>query len=129
MDVIKTLKDIIVFTQKSNDIEMTQKLISIQQEVIDMEDQIYKLKTENRELKEKINKRDEVERYRNIPIITLKEDSPKILYCANCYGSDNKLIQLQVHDIDHCYCRNCKDQFFIHNSPDAEKIKEKIEKC
>ena len=129
MDVIKTLKDIILFTLKSNDIEMTQKLISIQQEVIDMEDQIYKLKTENRELKERINKRDEVERYRNIPIITLKEDSHKILYCANCYVSDNKLIQLQVHDIDHCYCRNCKDQFFIHNSPDAEKIKEKIEKC
>ena len=129
MEVIKTLKDIITFAQKSNDIEMTQKLISVQQEVIDMEEQIYNLKSENRVLKEKINKKNEVERYRNIPIITLKKDSPKILYCANCYGSDNKLIQLQVHDIDHCYCRNCKDQFYIHNSPDAEIIREKIEKC
>ena len=129
MEVIKTLKDIIAFAQKSNDIEMTQKLISVQQEVIDMEEQIYNLKSENRVLKEKINKKNEVERYRNIPIITLKKDSPKILYCANCYGSDNKLIQLQVHDIDHCYCRNCKDQFYIHNSPDAEIIREKIEKC
>ena len=47
MDVIKTLKDIVVFAQKSNDIEITQKLISIQQEVIDMEEQIYKAKRAN----------------------------------------------------------------------------------
>ena len=81
MDVIKTLKDIVVFAQKSNDIEITQKLISIQQEVIDMEEQIYNLKSENRKLREQINENDEVERYRNIPLITLKKDCPKIIYC------------------------------------------------
>lgn len=129
MDVIKTLKDIVVFAQKSNDIEITQKLISIQQEVIDMEEQIYNLKSENRKLREQINENDEVERYRNIPLITLKNDCPKILYCGNCFGAENKLIQLQVIDNESCYCRNCKDYFYISYSPDAQIIKEKIEKC
>ena len=129
MDVIKTLKDIVVFAQKSNDIEITQKLISIQQEVIDMEEQIYNLKSENRKLREQINENDEVERYRNIPLITLKKDCPKILYCGNCFGAENKFIQLQVIDNESCYCRNCKDYFYISYSPDAQIIKEKIEKC
>ena len=128
MDVIKILKDVVVYAQKSNDIEITQKLISVQQEVIDMEEQIYNLKLENRELRELINKKNEIVRYRNIPIISLKNDSPRILYCANCYGSENKLIQLQIHDMDHCYCRNCKDQFYIQNSPDAKIIKDTIER-
>ena len=82
MDVIKTLKDIVGFAQKSNDIEMTQKLISVQQEVIEMQDKISKLSDENRKLCNEINQEKNIEHYRGVPIITLKEESPKVFYCG-----------------------------------------------
>ena len=126
MDAIKLLKDVISVAQKSNDIDMIQKVISAQQEVIDMQDRIYKLQVENNELKEKLNKIDNIERYRGIPLITLTNDSPKILYCANCYGNENKMIQLQIYDNDHCYCSVCKNQFDIRSSVDSNKIKESL---
>lgn len=126
MNVIKILKDLVVFAQKSNDIEITQKLIAVQQEVINMENEIYELKLKNRELTESINKKKNIERYRNIPIISIKDDDIAILYCANCYGLDDKFIQLNVTDNDQCYCRNCGHYSFISKSPDASKIIERI---
>jgi len=105
---------------------MIQKVISAQQEVIDMQDRIYKLQVENNELKEKLNKTNNVERYRGVPVITLKNDAPKIMYCANCYGNEGKLIQLQLYSDNHCYCSVCKNQFNINNSIDCQKLKESL---
>lgn len=56
MDAIKILKDVVNIAQKSNDIEMVQKVISAQQEVINLQDKIYKLQVENKVLKEKLKK-------------------------------------------------------------------------
>ena len=86
--------------KKSNDIEMDQKVISIQQEVINLQDKIYKLQVENNALKEQLRKNNNIERYRIKPLITLKEEQPKILYCANCYGNEGKYIQLQIYNND-----------------------------
>ena len=128
MDAIKVLKDAIDVIQKSNDIDLIQKLISAQQEVIDMQEKMYKLQVENNKLKEAINKKDNVVRYRSVPIISLKDDEKKVLYCANCYGAENKLIQLHLYDDkDSCTCRICKDRSFISNSPDADLIREGLD--
>ena len=124
MDAIKILKDVVNIAQKSNDIEMVQKVISAQQEVINLQDKIYKLQAENKVLKEKLKKNNNIERYRNIPIITLKSEQPKILYCANCYGNEEKFIQLQIYDNDYCRCGVCKNHFEISSSIDCQKIKE-----
>lgn len=124
MDIIKILKDVVSIAQKSNDIEMVQKVISVQQEVINLQDRIYKLLTENKVLKEKLKKNNNIERYRNIPVITLKNEQPKILYCAYCYGNEEKFIQLQIYDNDYCRCGVCKNRFEISSSIDFKKIKE-----
>ena len=124
MDVIKTLKDIVVFAQKSNDIEMTQKLISVQQEVIEMQDKISKLLEENRKLCNEINQEKNVEHYRGVPIITLKEESPKVLYCGICYGKNKSFIPLHKYSgsIDEYYCRECDHYTHLSVSPDKEKL-------
>ncbi len=129
MDAIKLLKDAFTVAQKSNDIEMVQKIISAQEEVLNMQDKITKLQSENKNLKDKIKTNKNVERYRNIPIITLANEHPKILYCANCYGLDDKFIQLQVIANNKCYCKNCDGYFYIEYSPDAETIRKGINEC
>ena len=126
MDAIKLLRDVVNVAQKSNDIEMIQKVISAQQEVINLQDKIYKLQVENNVLKEQLRKNDNIERYRSIPLITLKDEHPKILYCANCYGNEGKFIQLQIYDNDRCRCSVCKNHFDISSSVDCQKIKESL---
>ena len=129
MDAIKLLKDAFTVDQKSNDIEMVQKIISAQEEVLNMQSEITKLQNENKKLKEKVKVNKNVERYRNIPIITLKNDKPKILYCANCFVLNDRMVQLQIIDNNKCYCRNCDNYFYINNSPDADIIKRGIDGC
>lgn len=126
MDAIKLLMDVVNVAQKSNDIEMVQKVISAQQEVINLQDKIYKLQVENNALKEQFRKNDNVEMYRSIPLITLKDEHPKILYCANCYGNEGKFIQLQIYDNDRYHCSVCKNHFDISSSVDCQKIKESL---
>lgn len=126
MDAIKLLRDVVNVAQKSNDIEMIQKVISAQQEVINLQDKIYKLQVENNALKEQLRKNDNIERYRSIPLITLKDEHPKILYCANCYGNEGKFIQLQIYDNDRYRCSVCKNHFDISSSVDCQKIKESL---
>ena len=124
MDAIKLLKDVVTVAQKSNDIEMVQKVITAQEEVIELQDKIYNLKKENSELKEKLKQNSNIVRYRGIPVLSIKNDKDKILYCSNCYGSENKLIPVHIVDYKHSYCRVCRDQSELNYSPDYEKIKE-----
>ena len=132
MDVIKTLKDIVTFAQKSDNIEMTQKLISVQQEVIEMQDKISKLTDENRKLHNEINQEKSIEHYRGVPIITVKEESPKVLYCGICYGKNKSFIPLHKYSgpIDEYYCRECDHSTSLSVSPDKEKLlKEQNREC
>ena len=124
MDIIKTLKDVITVAQKSNDIEMVQKVIAAQEEVIELQDKIYNLKKENSNLKDKLKRDMSVIRYRGIPVLSIKGDKAKILYCSNCYGNENKLIPVHIIDNKHSYCRVCGDQCELNYSADFEQIKE-----
>ena len=123
MDVIKLFKDVINFAQKSNDIDMVQRIISIQQDMLELQEANRLLKEENKNLKSKKVLKNKIERYRNIPVITLKDDHPKILYCANCYDSNEKIIQLEVLDNNRCHCKTCDSFYHIDNSPDAANIR------
>ena len=132
MDVIKTLKDIVTLAQKSNDIEMTQKLISVQQEVIEMQDKISKLSDENRKLYNEINQEKSIEHYRGVPIITLKDESPKVFYCGICYGKNKDFIPLHKYSgtDDEYYCKECDHYTHLSASPDKEKLlKEQNKEC
>ena len=122
MDVIKLLKDVYTLAQKSNDIEMIQKVISAQEEAINMQDKITKLQNENQRLKEKDKIKKNIERYQGCTLITLKSDNPKIPYCSTCYGKDNQLIQLKIKG-DLCQCFNCKSYFYFAEIPKSEEIR------
>lgn len=124
MDAIKLLKDVVTVAQKSNDIDMIQKVIAVQEEVIELQDKVFKLQKENNMLKEKLKKSSKIVRYRGVPLITIKDDKCKIIYCANCYGKEERLIPVHITDSTYTYCGTCGDQSVITYSPDASQIKE-----
>lgn len=127
MDAIKILKDVVFVAQKSNDIDMVQKVISAQQSVLEMQEKIQKLNEENFKLKKQLEKNKKIEYYRNVPIITLQSDFPKIFYCGVCYGKEEVLIPLQkLTNADRCYCSNCNMVTYINYSADSDKLWEAL---
>lgn len=127
MDAIKILKDVFNIAQKSNDIDMVQKVISAQQSVLEMQEKIQKLNEDNFKLRKQLEKNKEIEYYRNVPIITMKKDSPKIFYCGVCYGKDANLIPLQkISNDDRCYCSCCGMVTYISYSSDSKELLEAL---
>ncbi len=123
MEVVKMFKEVINFAQKSNDIDMIQKIISVQQDMLELQEENRKLKEENRRLKSKKNIKNKIERYKNINVITLKDDDQKIKYCSNCWDNNEKTVQIRVIDGDYYECNTCKTRGHLSESPDWDKLR------
>lgn len=123
MEVVKLFKEVINFAQKSNDIDMIQKIISAQQDMLELQEENKSLKEENRRLKSKKSIKNKIERYKNINVITLKDDNQKIKYCSNCWDNNEKLVQLHIIDNDRYACNTCKTIGYQSDSPDWDKLR------
>lgn len=123
MEVVKMFKEVINFAQKSNDIDMIQKIISAQQDMLELQEENRLLKEENTRLKSKKNIKNKIERYKNINVITLKGDEQKIKYCSNCWDNNEKLVQIRVIDGDYYECNTCKTIGYQSDSPDWDKLR------
>lgn len=93
MNALNTLKDIMSFIQKSDNIDMVQKVIDIQSQIMDMQEKISNLQEENKELKsiKKITKN--IIRHENDNVLHLKGNE-KVFYCSKCWDDERKLIQV-----------------------------------
>lgn len=122
MDVIKSFKDVVSFVQKSNDTEMIQKVISAQENMLDMQSKILRLQEENKKLKSDNKIKKNIERYAGTTLVTLKNENPKIPYCSTCYGKEGILIQLKIRD-DLCQCSNCNSYFYFAESSNDNELR------
>lgn len=108
MSVYEVIKDCISTAQKADNIPLVQTLIEAQKQILDLLNENYNLKEENRTLKENKTNKDNIERHEDA-FITLKNDSKKIIYCSCCYDKDGKLVQAQAEPKDGRYwCPACK---------------------
>lgn len=107
MNIIGSLKDVITFLQKSDNIDMVNKLISIQTQIISLQDEMSNIKDQNKRLKDihKIEKT--IVRYENDNVVSLK-DNEKILYCSKCWDDERKLIQVAKTE-EKYECPKCKE--------------------
>ena len=78
---------------------------------------------ENRKLKSKKSISNKIKRYRNINVITIKNDDQKIKYCSSCWDNHEKLVQLRVIDNDYYECSTCKTRGYLSDSPDKEELR------
>lgn len=89
---IKKVADIV---KKGENLELYGLLLDLYAKAIALQD-------ENKELKEKLSNKRRVEELRarivrhDQPIITLKDDNRIIYYCAHCWDSQEKLIQVNT---------------------------------
>lgn len=97
MGLYEGIKDVASLMQKADNIDLYRQLLDLSAQALEMQAEIIRLQEENSELKRKIYQKNDVERHNGI-YITLKDDSQKILYCASCYGKNEKLIQLFMYD-------------------------------
>lgn len=111
MNILNTLKDIMSFIQKSDNIGMVQKVIDIQSQIINMQEKITKLQEENKKLKNIKNIKKNIVRHENDNVIHLKEND-KILYCSKCWDDEQKLIQVAT-TTNNYECPKCNQKKYF----------------
>ena len=113
MGLYDGIKDVAKVMQQADNIELYQKLLDLSVQALDMQAEIAKLREENAALKKGKDIESRIVRH-DIPIVTLKDDSADIKYCANCWDSQRKLIQMHVYTSYGCLtyrCHSCELHF------------------
>lgn len=99
MDILSNVKDIYTLIKRLGDQELVEKMA-------DLRDEIFELREENRNLKEKLSEREEYNMNfeHNMYWNSDKKDGP---YCSKCWDDNKKAIRLQKQN-DEYYCPVCR---------------------
>ena len=92
MSLYEGLKDVISIAQKADNVELYRMLIDLSKDALDLQNDLYNLTKENRELKELNNNEKKIMYHKNKPYITLENDKRGMQYCGTCWGADKKLV-------------------------------------
>lgn len=122
----EAIKDGITAAQKADNIPLVNNLIEAQKQILDLIYENNKLKNENAELKTKKDLTDKIERHKDA-YITLKGDSQKLIYCSNCFDTNQKLIQAQTDENGTYWCPSCKYRGYYDIEIYNNKYKQDIE--
>lgn len=113
MSLYEGIKDVITVVRKADNVDLVLKLLDLEQQALDMQAEIERLCTENAELKKAKDNSERIVRHKD-PVITLKDDADGLYYCAQCWDSENKLIQLTIDVEDYAYyCQHCSAHGFL----------------
>ena len=124
MGLFEGVKDVAGIVQKIGNIELYQKILDIEAQALDLQDELAKLKSENRELKEQKNISDKIKRH-NFLYLTLNDDPQELSYCTHCWDSQQKLIQLETCQNNKYYCPHCHYMGTFENSIEFLERKQK----
>ena len=112
MGLYEGIKDVAKIAQQADNIDLYKKLLDLSAQALEMQDEIRKLKEENAKLKRIEGIGNRLIRHSQ-PYITLKGDSKQIKYCAVCWGSNHKMIQMKEADPNLFSCKKCGNRFEI----------------
>lgn len=113
MAIYDVLKDVVALATGSNDLELKNKVLELQNEFIKMTD-------ENRELRDKIIELENdriLEADLEFHIDYYYRKSDKRIFCSRCYDDEHKLISLHTYSNDGWtdrptnFCPKCKTKF------------------
>jgi len=103
MGLLDTIKETASIIQKADNLDLYRQILDIQREALELQEEMRKLKEENHELKKKLEFRKKIIRHKQ-PVVTVEGD--ETIYCASCFGKDDKLIQMKLVD-DYYWCPVC----------------------
>lgn len=107
MGLYEEIKEIAKEIKKEGNIEIYAHLIDLSSQALDMQNEIVSLNAEISEFKKSKNIEDRIERHSE-PYITLKGDTERVLYCARCWGHEEKMIQVKCYDSGEFKCTHCE---------------------
>ncbi len=113
MDIWDNAKDIYTLIKRLGNQDLLEKMA-------DLRDQIFELREENRNLKEKLSEQESYDMYfeDNMYWDANKKDGP---YCSKCWDDNKKAIRMQIRGADH-YCPVCK-AYALETTPKTIKRK------
>ncbi|SCZ81587.1 hypothetical protein [Acidaminobacter hydrogenoformans] len=104
MVLYEMARDAMKLLQKSDNIELIQKLMDIQKESLEMFEENIRLKAEIRAFNEVKTLDEDLEFRDNCFFKISNGEGP---FCITCWGKDRKLIRMQIAD-DFALCNVCK---------------------
>ena len=94
------------------------QIIDIQQEVLNMQSEMFQIRKENEELKSIKDIENRILRHKGDTYITLKGDSDNILYCSRCWDKERKLVQLsEDYNSYMCKDKSCQNLGYFDKRP------------
>jgi hypothetical protein len=109
MAIYESLKDAAKVLQEAGKIEQYKQILEVQEKLLEMQKSILDLTTENKELREKLNIKENLICEGNEYWILKeggKKDGP---FCTNCWDVNNKLVRLHISPTyGSVTCPNCK---------------------
>ena len=119
MGLYEGIKDVAKVMRQAGNIDLCLKLLDLSDIALDMQEEIAKLKEENRKLNEQLSLKGKVIRHDSL-YITLK-DNESIFYCAHCWDSSKQLIQVECNDYNGSFkCPHCKIEGIYNKEAYAE---------
>jgi len=112
MGMYEMIKDAINAAQKIGNIEIQQTLIEIQNQILDSQQEISRLRAENDALRDISELEKRIARNKSLTVVVLDDDDEQIPYCSCCWDTDRKLVQIIIKDDGKFRCPNkdCQNQ-------------------
>lgn len=115
MSIFQTLKSIAEVLLEANKIEQYKQILEAQSQLLEMQESIYNLKSENTELKEKLIIKEKLIHDRNSYWIEQDEGKKDGPFCTGCWDNKNKLIRLETNDASvYCKCLVCENSVSVY---------------
>lgn len=115
MSLYDAMKDAVSLAQKADNIELYRQLLDLSAQALELQAEVAHLKEENTALRQKLLKKDAIVRHKQ-PYITFAEDKLTLKYCAICWDSDEKTIQMDESMASGCirlFCRKCGSKCYV----------------
>lgn len=124
MGWFEAFKDVLTVAQKADNVDLVRQLLELNNQALEMQEEIRKLKQENVELRKVQDLESRIIRHSE-NFLTIEGESEDIRYCPVCWGNEHKLIQLLLYDGDYCrfVCVNCKNNGIYDYSKRAETLR------
>lgn len=102
MVAFNEIKEVIPFLQKTDNIDMVNKVIEVQSNIISMQEELMSLHTENSKLKDDKETEKKLKRFPK-DIVLILSGTDDAMYCSKCWDDERKLIQV-TRDDDYYKC-------------------------
>jgi hypothetical protein len=107
MGIIDTVKDVAALVQKADNIELHQKIIELQGQIMSLLEETHGLRAQRQQLLDRLQFAEGLE-FRNNMYWSRRDGCEEGPYCTKCWDADQKKMRLQQLLNGAQYCPNCQ---------------------